>query len=76
MAKSTLHLCMSRLRDLKTAYGHAMPFAPVLQTAYGSGGSCINMLGPISSVAQGISVFVDHGSSVPISRGGPPILRE
>ena len=65
-------LCMSRLRGLgfssKTVFSHAMPFTLLLPTAYGTGGSCINMLAPLT--------IVDQGISVPISRGGPPIFNE
>lgn len=65
-------LCLGRLRDLKTEYGHAMPCGVSNLTPLNSGiggfyfgGIC---LAPIA--------FVDQGSSVPISRGGPPLLFE
>ncbi len=62
--------CMSRLRGIgfssKTVFSHAMPFDVLYSTAYGTGGSCINVFVPLTTVAQGISV--------PSSRGGPPIF--
>ncbi len=65
-------LCMSRLRGLgfssKTVYSHAMPFSLLSSTAYGSGGSCINVFVP--------PTLEDQGISVSIFRGGPPIFNE
>ncbi|GAC1403470.1 MAG: hypothetical protein NVSMB49_20990 [Ktedonobacteraceae bacterium] len=65
-------LCMSRLRGLgfssKSVYSHAMPFDLLPSTAYGTGGSCINVFVPLTIVAQGIGVS--------IFRGGPPIFNE
>lgn len=72
MIANALHCCTTRLRDLdirfKTACSHAMLFDLLPSTAYGTGGSCINVFVPLTIVAQGISV--------PISRGGPPIFNE
>ena len=65
-------LCMSRLRGIgfssKTVFSHAMPFTLLLSTAYGNGGSRVNVFAPLTVEDQGISV--------PIFRGGPPIFNE
>ena len=50
-----------RLRDNNIAYGHAMPIGLVSQ--------CKNNNG----VLTGFTVFAVQGTSVPISRGSPPI---
>ena len=72
MSTNILYCCVSRLRDISAsphiAYGHAMLFVALPAKAFGSGGSSICMLAPITIDAQ--------GSSVPISRGGPPIFNE
>ncbi|GAC1394158.1 MAG: hypothetical protein NVS4B11_25990 [Ktedonobacteraceae bacterium] len=72
MIANALYCCMPRLRglgmSLKLAHSHAMLSDLLPSTAYGTDGSCINMLAPITIVFQ--------GSSVPISRGGLPIFNE
>ena len=70
MSTNILYCCVSRLRDIgmspHTAYGYAMLFDALPTKAYGS--RSIGMFAPIAIDAQ--------GSSVPISRGGPPIFNE
>jgi hypothetical protein len=58
-------LYLYRLRDQKIAYGHAMPFTLILA----KGGVC-------SALLVAPAIFVAQGISVPISRGGPPLLFE
>lgn len=69
---TTNALYMSRLRGLsissKTICSIAMPFGLLPFTAYGNGGSCINVFLP--------PIMEDQGISVPIFRGGPPIFNE
>ncbi len=63
MASNNIQLFnIRRLRDIIVAQGHTMPSVPKCMT--GGGISCIN--------PDNLSVGI--GSSVPISRGSPPIF--
>jgi hypothetical protein len=65
MVSNMQQFYLYRLRDQRTANGHAMPFTLILA----NGGVCTApRVAAITFVAQGISV--------PISRGGPPLLFE
>ena len=60
---------IARLRDPQAVYGHAMPFTML---SLGGGNGTGRIVG-----ACFVDIFVTaRGSSVPISRGGPPILYE
>lgn len=61
-------ICLGRLRDPKTEYGHALSVGVSTLTIHDDIGLGVFCLLPIAFVAQGISV--------PISRGGPPLLYE
>ncbi len=65
MVSNMQQLYLYRLRHQKTANGHAMPFT--LTPANGG----VRNASRVAAI-----IFVAQGISVPISRGGPPLLFE
>jgi len=67
MANSTKLRATMRLGGYQVLYGHAMPFTMLSQWGCD---------GPMAEVSFVAIIATAQGNSVPISRGGPPIVYE